>query len=339
EFRFDPPQLCYRGIVRWGFSYRGFPGGLAAVKDLELWELWGGRPATLEGGRRSAGEQQPRRSDLAPTRDDLQRYTGDQGRFESRLRRWSPPSGAPVGDIDIRYTLRIVLADDREVTIVTSVRQVGSCLLSSLPALFRRLDSTVVVVLPLAVDGTSLGQGSGVVLGSEGIVATAQHVVSGAYQLRIRLQSGRSLDAVVLHADQEHDIALLLTSTGNLVAAELGNSDSVEVGESVVAIGNPLGEHTLSTGIISGVRTDGKGTRYIQTTAPVAPGSSGGPLLNMRVEVIGLTTRIVRSTLNALAVPSNHVRAPLVPARGVLNALQAERGRSAEKQTQHPGHE
>jgi len=191
-------------------------------------------------------------------------------------------------------------------------------------------------VRPLAVDGTSLGQGSGVVLGSEGIVATAHHVVSGAYQLQIRLQSGRSLDAVVLHADEEHDIALLLTSTGNLVAAQLGNSDSVEVGESVVAIGNPLGEHTLSTGIISGIRTDGKGTRYIQSTAPIAPGSSGGPLLNMRGEVIGLTTRILRGTHNALAVPSNRVRAALVHARGVLNALQDERRRSAEQQRQQP---
>jgi dienelactone hydrolase len=126
QFRFDPSQLCYRGTFQWGFSYRGFPGGLAAVKDLELWEIWGGRPATLEGGRRSTGEQRLR-SDLAPTRDDLRRYTGDHGRFESWGRPWDPPRGAPVGDIDIRYTLRIVLADGQELTIATSVRQGGSC--------------------------------------------------------------------------------------------------------------------------------------------------------------------------------------------------------------------
>src|SRR5262249_9774317 len=227
---------------------------------------------------------------------------------------------------------------DREVTIATSVRQVGSCLPSvvfaRLPDLFRHLDSAVVVVTRMAVDGTSLGSARGVVLGSEGIVATAEHVVSGAYQLGIPVQSGRTLDAVVLHADEEHDIALLLASTGNLVAAPLGNSDSVEVGESVVAIGNPLGEHILSTGLITGFWTDRKGKHYIRTTAPVAPGSSGGALLNMRGEVIGLTTR--RSGGVSLAVPSNRVQAALDHARGVLNALQDERRRSAEQQTPQP---
>jgi dienelactone hydrolase len=122
QFRFDPPQLCFRGTFQWGFSYRGLPGGLAAVKDLEMWELWGGRPATPEG-RRSAGEQ-PLRAVLTPTRDDLQRHVADQGRFESRLLRWSPPRKPPG---EIRYTLRVVLADGREVTSATSVRYVDAC--------------------------------------------------------------------------------------------------------------------------------------------------------------------------------------------------------------------
>jgi dienelactone hydrolase len=112
QFRFDPPQLCLRDTFRWGVSYRGLPGGLAAVKDVEVGGLWDG-----------PGEQSIR-SAVTPTRDDLQRYTADQGRIESRLLHWGAPRKAPG---QIRYTLRVVLADGREVTSATSVRHVAGC--------------------------------------------------------------------------------------------------------------------------------------------------------------------------------------------------------------------
>ena len=112
QFQFDPPRLCFRDTFRWGFSYRGLPGGLAAVKEFELSGRWEG-----------PGEQSIR-SVLTPTRDDLQRYAADQGRFESRLLHWGAPRKAPG---EIRYTLRAVLADGREVTSVTSVRYVEGC--------------------------------------------------------------------------------------------------------------------------------------------------------------------------------------------------------------------
>jgi dienelactone hydrolase len=112
QFRFDPPRLCFRDTFRWGFSYRGLPGGLAAVKEFELSGRWEG-----------PGEQSIR-SLLTPTRDDLQRYAADQGRFESRLLHWGAPRKPPG---EIRYTLRAVLADGREVTSVTSVRYVDGC--------------------------------------------------------------------------------------------------------------------------------------------------------------------------------------------------------------------
>jgi len=112
QFRFDPPRLCLRDTFRWGFSYRGIPGGLAAVKDFEV------------SGRWEGPGQQSIRSVLTPTRDDLQRYAADQGRFESHLMHWGPPRKAPG---EIRYTLRAVLADGREVTSATSVRYVDAC--------------------------------------------------------------------------------------------------------------------------------------------------------------------------------------------------------------------
>jgi dienelactone hydrolase len=112
QLRFDPPRLCLRDTFRWGFSYRGLPGGLAAVKDFELWGRWQG-----------PGEQSIR-SVLTPTRDDLQGHAADQGRFQSRLLHWGPPRKPPG---EIRYTLRAVLADGREVTSVASVRYVDGC--------------------------------------------------------------------------------------------------------------------------------------------------------------------------------------------------------------------
>jgi hypothetical protein len=116
QFRFDPPRLCFRDTFRWEFSYRGLPGGLAAVRDVEMQGLWEG-----------PGEQ-PVRSVLTPTREDLQRYTADQGRFESRRQHWGSLRKVPVGGAEIRYTLRVVLADGQEVTsATTSVRYMDSC--------------------------------------------------------------------------------------------------------------------------------------------------------------------------------------------------------------------
>ena len=87
QFRFDPPRLCLRDIFRWGFSYQGLPGGLAAVKNFEMSGRWEG-----------PGEQSIR-SVLTPTRDDLQGYAADQGRFQSRLLHWGPPRKAPAGTL------------------------------------------------------------------------------------------------------------------------------------------------------------------------------------------------------------------------------------------------
>ena len=110
QFRFDPPQLCLRDTFRWGVSYRGLPGGLAAVKDFEVRGLWEGRPV---------------RSPLTPAREDLERYTADQGRFESHRLHW--PRKAQAGETELRYTVRVVLADGQELTSATSVRYADTC--------------------------------------------------------------------------------------------------------------------------------------------------------------------------------------------------------------------
>src|SRR5215510_8485413 len=108
-FRFDPPRLCFRDTFRWGFSYRGIPGGLAGVKTFELSARWEG------------SDERSVPSLLTPTRDDLQRYAADQGRFESRLLHWGPPRKMPG---EARYTLRVALADGQEIKGETSVQYV-----------------------------------------------------------------------------------------------------------------------------------------------------------------------------------------------------------------------
>ena len=86
DFRFDPPQLCLRDTFRWGVSYRGLPGGLAAVTAFEVW------------GRREGPGEPSIRSLVTPIQDDLRRYTADQGRFESRLLHWGAPRRSSAAD-------------------------------------------------------------------------------------------------------------------------------------------------------------------------------------------------------------------------------------------------
>jgi dienelactone hydrolase len=115
QLRFDPPRVCARDTFRLGFAYRGFPGGLAAVKEIVMEGLWDG-----------PGER-PIRSVLTPTRDDFRPYTADQGRFESRLTHAGPARRGRTGDAEIRYTLRLVLADGQEVSTAASMRYTDPC--------------------------------------------------------------------------------------------------------------------------------------------------------------------------------------------------------------------
>jgi dienelactone hydrolase len=115
ELRFDPGRWCPRGSFRWGVSYRGLPGGLAAVRDIRMEGLWVGP------GERAF------RSLLTPDTEDLQSYTADQGRFESRLMHSGPARKDLSGEAEIRYTLRVVLADGQELATAASVRSLDSC--------------------------------------------------------------------------------------------------------------------------------------------------------------------------------------------------------------------
>ena len=139
--------------------------------------------------------------------------------------------------------------------------------------------------------------GSGFIIDREGLILTNNHVVANAEKIVVRLSDEREFEAKVVGRDRKTDIAVIkINAEGNLPVAPLGNSRRLEVGEWVLAIGNPFGlEHTVTAGIVSAKgRRIGAGPydNFIQTDASVNPGNSGGPLINLRGEVVGINTAI-----------------------------------------------
>ncbi|MDP3237027.1 MAG: trypsin-like peptidase domain-containing protein [Myxococcales bacterium] len=186
-------------------------------------------------------------------------------------------------------------------------------------------------------EGTSKGLGSGFIITSDGLVVTNNHVIERAQSIVVRLADGRSLEAKVVGRDPEVDLALLrLTGAADLPVVTLGNSDELEVGDWVVAIGNPFGLDTsLTHGLISArERIIGVGPfdDFIQTNALINPGNSGGPLFDMKGHVVGVTTAIMNQGQGiGFAVPVNLVKDLLpnlrdngTPVRGWLGVTVSE---------------
>jgi serine protease Do len=142
------------------------------------------------------------------------------------------------------------------------------------------------------------GVGSGVIVDPHGFVLTNHHVIERADEIELVLADGRTFTGMVIGRDPKTDLAVVKVDTDQaLPAAPLGDSDTVNVGQWAVAIGNPFGlGHSLTVGVISGVGRGELGLAtfedYIQTDASINPGNSGGPLLNIRGEVIGINTAI-----------------------------------------------
>ena len=156
------------------------------------------------------------------------------------------------------------------------------------------------------------GQGSGVIIDPAGYILTNYHVVENASSINVRLTDQRQTTAQIIGFDELTDLAVLKIGLGDLVAAQWGDSRALEVGDWVLAVGNPYGlDRTVTSGIISakhrdGVVGHGPHKNFLQTDAAVNPGNSGGPLLNIQGEVVGITTAIVGRAYQGIsfAVPS-----------------------------------
>jgi serine protease Do len=159
------------------------------------------------------------------------------------------------------------------------------------------------------------GQGSGFIISADGYILTNNHVVADVDKITVVLKDGRKLEAKVIGTDDKSEVALIKVEAKDLPIVELGDSDELEVGEWVIAIGNPFGlSETVTVGIVSakgrqiGI-TDGGYEDFIQTDAAINPGNSGGPLLNIDGKVIGINTAIISQSGGymgvGLAIPIN----------------------------------
>ena len=156
---------------------------------------------------------------------------------------------------------------------------------------------------------------SGVIVDPDGVIVTNYHAVAGADRIVVTLADGRRFPAILVGADAGTDLAVLEIEAQGLPAANWGDSDTIEVGEMVWAIGNPFGlDRTLTYGIVSAVGRRGivgnPLQEFLQTDAAINPGNSGGPLIDVNGQVIGITTAIAGHESHGIgfAIPSNTAR-------------------------------
>jgi serine protease Do len=197
----------------------------------------------------------------------------------------------------------------------------------SFAPLARRADPSVATVKARVERETAMGRrrvvaeglGTAFVYDPDGLLLTNNHVIEDASEVQVSFFDGREFEAKVVGRDKHTDVAVLHIAEKGLPALPLGDSDAIEVGDWVVAIGNPFGlSHTVSAGILSAkgrTREDVKGLdesgyfNFLQTDASINPGNSGGPLLDLRGQVVGINAA-VRANANSIgfAIPINMVK-------------------------------
>lgn len=215
-----------------------------------------------------------------------------------------------------------------------------------IPAIARAANGAVVSIIMSDKDGRPIVQGSGFVVSKDGRIVTNYHVIRSGSSAIVKLSNGAffAVDGV-LAFDKDRDVAIIKAHGEDFRTVTLGDSGRVQVGDEAVAIGNPLSlESTVSNGIVSAIRTiKEEGGGFLQITAPISPGSSGGPLFNMAGEVVGITTSGLKSGENLnFAIPINNVKPLLQTGFSTLskfpNEPNVEDKTDAEKQyVEHPG--
>jgi len=182
---------------------------------------------------------------------------------------------------------------------------------NSASVIYETSAPSVVLVECKTPNGLSLG--SGVILRSDGVIATNYHVIKDATSAQVSLANGDICDRVaILDIDERKDIAILKVKAANLPALATTDSNAVKIGATVYVIGNPKGlENSLSSGLISSIRS-AEGFRYFQFTAPISPGSSGGALLDDTGRFIGLPSASFLMHRTSTS-PSSQLRSAVSP--------------------------
>jgi V8-like Glu-specific endopeptidase len=198
----------------------------------------------------------------------------------------------------------------------------------TIPAIAKYARGAVVSIIMSGKDGSPIAQGSGFLISKDGLILTNYHVIESGISAVVKLPDGAffAVDGVVAF-DKARDVAIIKAHGENFRTLTLGNSDQLQVGEEVVAIGNPLSlESTVSNGIISGIRAaEEEGGKFLQVTTPISPGSSGGPLFKMAGEVVGITTLYLKGGENLnFAIPINDAKRLLLSNSSKVQALPNE---------------
>lgn len=198
---------------------------------------------------------------------------------------------------------------------LTVVEEHGAQL--SVQEIYALVNPSVVTVMATLKDGVSVG--TGVIFREDGYILTNYHVLQGGYECTVALSNNRSYEAQYVAGDAKNDLAVVKVDLQGLPAAEFGDSDLLTVGDPVYAIGNPLGTElrgTLTDGIVSAINRDvqveGRTMTLIQTNAALNSGNSGGPLINVYGQVVGINTIKMSSSYSNIeglgfAIPSSSV--------------------------------
>ena len=189
----------------------------------------------------------------------------------------------------------------------------------------KNIPSVVSVSCTLSAGSAS---GTGVILSSQGYIVTNAHVIDGAKYIRVLLTDGRELDASLVGTDAVSDLAVLRIQADGLTSAQFGDSDTLRVGDSVVAIGDPLGAElrgTMTDGIVSAINrdvtVDGRTMSLIQTNAALNSGNSGGPLIDCYGQVVGINTLKIGSFVDRAGVEGLGFAIPSATVKTIVDQL------------------
>ena len=209
--------------------------------------------------------------------------------------------GAGVSGATTKVNKTSVQVSDREVAQVQTVKVDGKTQMSMSEVYASNVNS--VVSINVSATTNYFGQtvqtaasGTGFFITEDGYILTNHHVISGASTVKVTLYNGETYDAKVIGSDEDYDIAVLKIDVTGATPVVLGDSSKVAIGESVAAVGNPLGELTfsMSEGIVScvnrAINVDGTPFNMIQVDCSINPGNSGGPLMNLYGEVVGIVS-------------------------------------------------
>lgn len=199
----------------------------------------------------------------------------------------------------------------------------------SFQEIYQQVSPSVVSITALLPMGSS--QGTGVVMTADGYIITNAHVIEGAFRADVSLEDGRSFEAKLVGSDETTDLAVLKIEADDLTPAVFGDSDQMVVGDTVVAIGNPMGEQlrgTMTDGILSAINrdmeVDGNTMTLLQTTAALNTGNSGGALVNDQGQVIGITNMKLISNVSDNTLEGLGFAIPTTTVKTVVDALIAD---------------